>query len=193
MQKETGRVVSQKKIAEDIFDLRIRTSAAKDARPGQFLMVFTGDESRLLGRPISICEADAKKGELRLVYRQMGAGTRALAALAEGGCVELLGPLGNGFPVKDFLAAISVGINKDNEPILDLCYEEDSTAMVDMNVVMTGFGKFVEVQGTGEGRPFDHQELTSLLALGEKGCRELVSYEKDILGGQLVWLVGREG
>ena len=102
MQKETGRVVSQKKIAEDIFDLRIRTSAAKDARPGQFLMVFTGDESRLLGRPISICEADAKKGELRLVYRQMGAGTRALAALAEGGCVELLGPLGNGFPVKDF-------------------------------------------------------------------------------------------
>ena len=100
---------------------------------------------------------------------------------------------GNIFPVKDFLAAISVGINKDNEPILDLCYEEDSTAMVDMNVVMTGFGKFVEVQGTGEGRPFDHQELTSLLALGEKGCRELISYEKDILGGQLVWLVGREG
>ncbi|MBQ1920715.1 MAG: ribonuclease PH, partial [Selenomonas sp.] len=95
--------------------------------------------------------------------------------------------------VKDFLAAISVGINKENEPILDLCYEEDSTAMVDMNVVMTGFGKFVEVQGTGEGRPFDHQELSQLLALGEKGCRELISYQKDVLGSQLVWLVGREG
>ena len=100
---------------------------------------------------------------------------------------------GQVFPVNDFLAAISVGINSEAEPILDLCYEEDSQAIVDMNVVMTGFGKFVEVQGTGEGRPFSHEELGALLALGEKGCRELISYQKDVLGGQLVWLVGREG
>ena len=65
--------------------------------------------------------------------------------------------------------------------------------MVDMNVVMTGEGKFVEVQGTGEGRPFSHEEFSKLLELGEKGCRELISYQKDILGGELVWLVGREG
>ena len=97
------------------------------------------------------------------------------------------------FPVKDFVAAISVGIAKDDTSILDLCYEEDSNAVVDMNVVMTGAGSFVEVQGTGEGRPFTHEELGELLALGEKGCRELISYEKDVLGGELVWLVGREG
>ena len=102
MQKETGRVVSQRNIAEDIFDLRFCASAAKEARPGQFLMVFTNDDSRLLGRPISICEADAKKGELRLVYRQMGAGTRALARLSAGETIEVLGPLGNGFPAEEF-------------------------------------------------------------------------------------------
>ena len=62
-----------------------------------------------------------------------------------------------------------------------------------MNVVMTGAGRFVEVQGTGEGRPFTHEELGALLQLGEKGCRELISYQKDVLGGELVWLVGREG
>ena len=99
----------------------------------------------------------------------------------------------NIFPVKDFVAAISVGISHEGEPILDLCYEEDSQAIVDMNVVMTGEGKFIEIQGTGEGRPFSQAELSSLLQLGEKGCRELISYQKDILGGQLVWLVGREG
>ena len=60
-------------------------------------------------------------------------------------------------------------------------------------MVMTGEGKFIEIQGTGEGRPFSQAELSSLLQLGEKGCRELISYQKDILGGQLVWLVGREG
>lgn len=100
---------------------------------------------------------------------------------------------GGTFPVKDFLAAISVGIGKSGEPLLDLCYEEDSAAIVDMNVVMTGEGKFVEVQGTGEGRPFSREELDTLLALGEKGCRELISAQKDALGGELVWLVGRVG
>ncbi len=100
---------------------------------------------------------------------------------------------GNIFPVKDFLAAISVGVSEEGEPILDLCYEEDAHAIVDMNVVMSGAGKFVEIQGTGEGRPFSHSELTSLLALGEKGCTELISYEKDVLGSTLDWLVGREG
>lgn len=94
------------------------------------------------------------------------------------------------FPVKDFLAAVSVGISKDNEPILDLCYEEDSAAMVDMNVVMTGSGEFVEVQGTGEGRPFKREEADSMIGLAEKGIDELISYEKDVLGNELDWRIG---
>jgi len=96
------------------------------------------------------------------------------------------------FPVKDFLAAVSVGVDKNGQPLLDLCYEEDSQAMVDMNVVMTGSGEFIEVQGTGEGRPFSRQELDKMLAIAGSGIDRLISYQKDVLGGQLVWKVGRE-
>ncbi len=86
----------------------------------------------------------------------------------------------NALPVKDFLAAISVGIVR-GKPMLDLCYEEDSKAEVDMNLVMTGKGKIVEVQGTAEGEPFSKSELGSLLALGEKGIKLLVKKQKDAL------------
>jgi len=83
-------------------------------------------------------------------------------------------------PIKDHLAAISVGI-VDNKPVLDLNYAEDSTAGVDMNLVMTGSGKIVEVQGTAEGEPFSRAELSKLLALGEKGIMTLVKKQKDAL------------
>ena len=94
------------------------------------------------------------------------------------------------FAVTDFLAAASVGI-VDEQAYLDLCYEEDSRAIVDMNVVMTGNGRFVEVQGTGEQRPFAREELADMLALAEQGVGTLIDYQKDILG-PLAWKVGRE-
>jgi ribonuclease PH len=83
-------------------------------------------------------------------------------------------------PVLDHLAAVSVGI-VDGKPLLDLCYTEDSTAEVDMNLVMTGKGGIVEIQGTAEGEPFSKAELTKLLALGEKGIKALVQKQKDVL------------
>ncbi len=83
-------------------------------------------------------------------------------------------------PVKDYLAAVSVGI-VDGTPMLDLCYVEDSAAEVDMNLVMTGAGKIVEVQGTAEGDPFSKAELGKLLALGEKGIKSLIRKQKEIL------------
>ena len=83
-------------------------------------------------------------------------------------------------PVTDHLAAVSVGI-VDGRPMLDLCYQEDSTAEVDMNLVMTGSGRIVEVQGTAEGEPFTKAELAKMLALGEKGIKALVQKQKDIL------------
>ncbi len=83
-------------------------------------------------------------------------------------------------PVTDYLAAISVGI-VDNKPMLDLCYVEDSTAEVDMNLVMTGKGKIVEVQGTAEGEPFSRAELGKLLGLGEKGIKMLVKRQRALL------------
>jgi len=85
-------------------------------------------------------------------------------------------------PIKDYVAAVSVGIFED-EGILDLCYAEDSHAQVDMNIVMTGSGKFVEVQGTGEEGTFTKDELYLLTALGEKGCADLVKIQKEALGG----------
>lgn len=84
-------------------------------------------------------------------------------------------------PVFDFLAATSVGIIQ-GIPMLDLCYEEDSHAQVDMNVVMSGEGKIIEIQGTGEESPFTRQELNLLYDLGEKGVQELIGYQKAALG-----------
>ena len=82
--------------------------------------------------------------------------------------------------LKDSLAAVSVGI-VDGTPVLDLPYEEDSKAETDMNVVMTGSGKFIEIQGTAEGEPFDRTELGTLLDLASTGCAELTRLQKEAL------------
>lgn len=84
-------------------------------------------------------------------------------------------------PIKDYLAATSVGV-VNGEILLDLCYEEDSSADVDMNVVMTGSGKFVEVQGTGEEATFTRCELNELLDLAEKGIHALIHTQKEVIG-----------
>ncbi|WP_217586892.1 ribonuclease PH [Lentibacillus saliphilus] len=85
-------------------------------------------------------------------------------------------------PVKDFLAAISVGVLPDGTEILDLEYAEDSIAAVDMNVVMTGKGEFVEIQGTGEEATFTHAQLQNMLALADQGIEQLIEKQKAILG-----------
>ncbi len=84
-------------------------------------------------------------------------------------------------PVEDFVAAVSVGRVGD-AILLDLNYEEDSSAHVDMNVVKTGGGRFVEVQGTAEGQPFSDEEMRALLSLADKGIRELVAIQRKALG-----------
>ncbi|HKC12965.1 MAG TPA: ribonuclease PH [Vicinamibacteria bacterium] len=84
-------------------------------------------------------------------------------------------------PVTDFVAATSVG-KVGSEILLDLAYEEDSVAQVDMNVVKTGRGRFVEVQGTAEDTPFTDDELRDLLAAADKGIKELIALQKKILG-----------
>ena len=93
-------------------------------------------------------------------------------------------------PVYAFLGATSVGI-VDKTPVLDLCYEEDSNAQVDMNVVMTGDGKIIELQGTGEEAPFTRDELNQMYSLGEKGVMELIAHQKNALA-DIVHLV-RQG
>lgn len=95
------------------------------------------------------------------------------------------------FPVTSYIAAISVGITTDG-PILDLCYEEDHVAFVDMNVVMTDQGDFVEVQGTGENSTFSRIELNDLLDLAEKGNKELIEKQREVLG-DIGILIGEKG
>jgi ribonuclease PH len=85
------------------------------------------------------------------------------------------------YPLTDYLASISVGVIQE-QPAVDLNYEEDSKAKVDMNVVMTGSGTFVEVQGTGEEAPFTRIELDSMLSLAEEAILKLIQLQKDTLG-----------
>jgi ribonuclease PH len=87
-------------------------------------------------------------------------------------------------PVNDYVAATSVGV-VGGTPVLDLAYEEDSRAEVDMNVVQTGSGAFIEVQGTAETRPFDRAALDALLALAEHGIQQLVARQRAIVGEML--------
>ncbi len=83
-------------------------------------------------------------------------------------------------PVRDFLAAISVGVVM-GRPVLDLCYEEDSVAAVDMNIIMTGSGDLVEVQGTAEGAPFSFDTMERLMGLAKQGIGRLIELQKDLL------------
>ncbi len=88
---------------------------------------------------------------------------------------------GGGLPIFDAIAAVSVGI-VDGRAMLDLAYEEDSRAAVDMNVVMTGSGKLVEVQGTAEGLPFSREQMNDLVDLAEVGITHLLAEQKKVLG-----------
>ena len=90
--------------------------------------------------------------------------------------------LTSGDVLRGSVAAVSVGV-VGGEPLLDLCYEEDVRAETDMNVVMTGDGRFVEVQGTAESEPFDRLELDALLTLAESGCAELTGLQRAALTG----------
>lgn len=122
--KEQAKVLSQEMLADGIYSLWIETEAARTVRPGQFVSVYTADASKLLPRPISICEIDKEEKKLRLVYRVTGekTGTKQFSKLKAGDTVPVIGPLGNGFPYekaeekKVFLMGGGIGV----PPILEL-------------------------------------------------------------------------
>ncbi|KIR01470.1 Dihydroorotate dehydrogenase electron transfer subunit [Lachnospiraceae bacterium TWA4] len=117
--KETAKVLSQETLATGIYSLWIETKeVAKLAKPGQFISVYSKDGARLLPRPISICEIGEDK--LRIVYRVVGAGTKEFATYKAGDSIEILGPLGNGFPLDDDKKAFLIGGGIGIPPMLEL-------------------------------------------------------------------------
>ncbi|HEV8530572.1 MAG TPA: ribonuclease PH [Methylomirabilota bacterium] len=145
---------------------------------------------RLVGRSLRVVVEMAKLGE-RTVWvdcdvLQADGGTRTAAItgsfIAVADAIGTLVKAGTlpGSPVRDCVAAISVGI-VNGTPVLDLNYVEDSSAEVDMNVVMTGAGAFVEVQGTAEQTPFGRDRLTAMLALAEGGIGRLIALQRRVL------------
>ena len=100
--KETCTVLSQECIGKDIYSMWLQTKTiAENAKPGQFVSVYTQDGSKLLPRPISICEINRGEKTMRFVYRVVGEGTKEFSKLSSGDKIEVLGPLGNGFPIPE--------------------------------------------------------------------------------------------
>jgi len=151
----------------------------------------TQEISRLVGRSLRACVDAKAMGENTIIIDcdvlQADGGTRTAAIT--GGYVALADALGwlqgrkrcKGDPLVASVAAVSVGI-VDGEPRLDLCYAEDVAAQTDMNVVCTGDGRFVEVQGTAEREPFDRDLLDKLLDLAVGGCADLARLQREALG-----------
>jgi ribonuclease PH len=150
----------------------------------------TMEIQRLIGRSLRSVVAMGVLGERTVLLDcdviQADGGTRTAsitgAYIAMTDALDSLVSKGvlNTIPLIDFLAAVSVGI-VDGQPMLDLDFEEDSKAQVDMNIVMTGNGKFVELQGTGENATFSKQELDKMLEIGRKGISELINLQKEHL------------
>lgn len=121
--EETAIVIRQEEIADEIYSMWIRTeNIAGEAKAGQFLSLYCNEGSRLLPRPISICEIDKKDKAIRLVYRVAGKGTEEFSALHTGSQVRVVGPLGNGFPKKE-LSAFLIGGGIGIPPMLQLAKE----------------------------------------------------------------------
>jgi ribonuclease PH len=155
----------------------------------------THEIQRLIGRSLRSVADLARLGERTIWIDcdviQADGGTRTAsitgAFVALGLALEKLVDAGTlpAVPLKDFIAAVSVGI-VDGEILLDLCYEEDSRADVDMNFVMTAGGKMVELQATAEHQVFDDAQLAKLIAFAKKGVHELIAKQKEVLKGLTV-------
>ena len=134
--RETVTVVSQEQLADGIFSMWIQTEAAKTARPGQFISMYTNDGSKLLPRPISICEIDTETSKLRVVYRVTAekTGTEQFSKMKAGDTLPIIGPLGNGFPLeagkgkRAFLIGGGIGV----PPILELVKQLDCEKQIIM-------------------------------------------------------------
>lgn len=184
-------------------ETRTAREAARGRQGGRTLEI-----QRLIGRALRAVVDLSRLGERTITLDcdvlQADGGTRTAAitgayvalvdslAFIQDSAADGSGGSGQGpLPVDDFVAAVSVGI-VDGKPVLDLDYREDVAADVDMNVVMTGRGNIIEVQGTAEGAVFDRRALDGLLDLAEAGNARIVAAQREALGEALVARIGRK-
>ena len=138
--QENVTVVSQKQIADGIFDLVLQTKEiAAHAKAGQFVSVYSDDASKLLPRPISLCGIDREAGTLRLVYRVTGekTGTEEFSKLEAGDTIRIMGPLGNGFTVEPGKKAFLIGGGIGVPPMLQLAKEIKASGAAEFQTIMT--------------------------------------------------------
>jgi ribonuclease PH len=183
--KKTGWVTAEYSMMPSSTHSRTQREASKGKLSGR-----TQEIQRLIGRSLRTVVDMDQLGE-RTVWIdcdviQADGGTRcasitgafialslALKKLHKENIIETI-------PIKDYVAAISVGI-AEGQSILDLNYDEDSSAEVDLNIVKTGSGGYVEIQGTAEREPFNNEQLETLLALADKGVKELIEIQKSVI------------
>lgn len=185
--KNTGWITSEYSMLPRAGKMRMRRESTSGRKKGR-----THEIQRLIGRSLRSAVDTSMLGErtiwLDCDVLQADGGTRcasitgsfislayALAHLKEKDIIKSL-------PIKHFVGAVSVGL-VGGEVLLDLDYELDSGAEVDMNLVMTDAGKFVEIQGTAEGEPYSYEQMQKMLEVGKKGIEELILIQKNVLKG----------
>ena len=188
--KGTGWITAEYGMIPRSCKTRVQREASKGKLGGRTMEI-----QRLIGRSMRSVTDMSKIGERTIWVDcdviQADGGTRC--ASITGSFVSALLALermrGEGLireiPVSDYVAAVSVGM-LGGKPILDLNYDEDSTAEVDMNIIMTGDGRFVEIQGTAEREPFKREDMNKLITLAKKGIDELIDEQKKVLKGIIV-------
>ncbi len=184
--KGRGWVTAEYGMLPRATNTRTDREASRGRQSGRTLEI-----QRLIGRSLRAVSDLAALGprtiQVDCDVLQADGGTRTAsitgAFVAVHDAVEKLRAAGlvTGAPLRDFVAAVSVGVYR-GEPVLDLDYAEDSACDTDMNVVMTGAGGFVELQGTAEGAPFTRAEMDALVGLAERGIRALIAQQRAALG-----------
>ena len=184
--KGAGWVTAEYGMLPRATNTRGRREAAEGKQSGR-----TQEIQRLIGRSLRAVTDLAALGERQVTIDcdvlQADGGTRcasitgAMVAMADAFAWMRAQSMIAADPIRDFVAAVSVGI-VGGAPVLDLDYAEDSACDTDMNIVMTGAGHFVEVQGTAEGHPFTREEMSKLLDLASRGISQLISAQRSALG-----------
>ena len=129
--KEVAKVVSQECIGTGVYSMIIKTKAAKEAVAGQFVSIYCKDKTKLLPRPISICQINKEESTLRIVYRVVGGGTEEMSTYKAGDDIELMGPLGNGFMQRESKKAILIGGGIGIPPMVGLAESLKEAAVKD--------------------------------------------------------------